>query len=118
MVLNSEPPIFDSSFKPNEIMKNQFDLKSFMTENREIVINAYNEASKHRFFNEISLARFMTQVLELMIENNPKSEKSAKSLLDGLTERVFNRNTKIGGNDVFTDRMRAKYKGTAMMAVI
>jgi hypothetical protein len=58
-----------------------FELKNWMTENRELVINVYNETSKNEFFIGISLKDFMLKVYNMMNINNPKSEKRAASLL-------------------------------------
>lgn len=99
-------------------MKATFELKNYMTTNRDIVINAYNEMTTERFFNGISLASFMTQVFNGMLENNPRSEKKADSLLKSVTYSVVDRNVRIGGNDVVQDRLKAKYAGTAMMALV
>jgi len=113
-----EPSIFDSTINQNEIMKAKFDLRSFLTTNREIVLNSYKTASEHNFFNQISLANYMTQVFNYMVENNPKSDKKAMSVLISAIDRVSNKNTSISGSDFRTEALQAKYSGTAFMAIV
>ena len=60
-------------------MKSKFELKSWMTENREVVIADYNKMTVHQFFSGISLKEFMLKVYELMEMNNVKSKKRAAS---------------------------------------
>jgi DNA-directed RNA polymerase subunit E'/Rpb7 len=99
-------------------MKAKFELKSWLTENREVVIANYNKITAHQFFSGISLKDFMLKVYQLMEINNVKSEKRAASMLWSLTDRVVADNTKI---EVVRDRdaeMANKYKGTAYMALV
>jgi hypothetical protein len=112
-----EPSIFDSTIKRNEIMTT-FNLKNFLTSNREIVLNSYKSASEQRFFNQISLANYMTQVFNYMVENNPKSDKKAMSILISAIDRVSQKNTSISGSDFRTEALKAKYSGTAFMAIV
>jgi hypothetical protein len=106
------------TIKTNKDMKATFELKTYMTANRDFVINTYNDMTKERFFNGISLASFMTQVYNIMLENNPRSEKRADSLLKTITYSVVDKNVRIGGNDVVQGRLKAKYAGTQMMALV
>ena len=99
-------------------MKSKFELKSWMTENREVVIADYNKMTAHQFFSGISLKEFMLKVYELMELNNVKSEKRAASMLPNLSDNVVMNNTKI---EVLRNRdaeMANKYKGTAYMALV
>lgn len=99
-------------------MKSKFELKSWMTENREVVIADYNKMTAHQFFSGIPLKEFMLKVYELMEINNVKSEKRAASMLPNLTDNVVMNNTKI---EVLRNRdaeMANKYKGTAYMALV
>jgi hypothetical protein len=99
-------------------MKPKFELKSWMTENREAVIADYNKMATHQFFSGISLKDFMLKIYQLMENNNVKSEKRATSMLPTLTDNVVMSNTKI---EVLRNRdteMANKYKGTAYMALV
>lgn len=75
-------------------MKAQFELKSFLTENRETVINVYNETSKNQFFTELSLKDFMMQVYSRMAQQNAKSEKRAASLFPTILGEVAYNNSR------------------------
>jgi len=93
-------------------MKTQFELKRFLTENRETVIEMYNRLTEERFFSGISLKDFMNKVYGYMLENNVNSEKRANSLFVGLIYRVYNNNVKI---EVVFDRdayIAKKYTNT------
>ena len=96
----------------------KFELKNWMSENREVVIENYNKLTTEQFFNGISLKDFMVQVLNLMVVNNIKSEKRAASMLPFLMGNVYVNNSKV---EVVNDRdakLAAKYKGTAYMALV
>ncbi len=99
-------------------MKTTFDLKTWMTENREVVIEKYNKLINEPYFNGITLKDFMLQVLNLMVINNIKSEKRAASMLPFLMGNVYAKNSKV---EVVNDRdakLAAKYEGTAYMALV
>jgi len=74
--------------KQTETMKATFELKSWMTENREVVIAKYNEAAKNEFFTGITLKEFMLKVYSMMEMNNPKSEKKASSIFPTILGNV------------------------------
>ena len=99
-------------------MKNQFEIKSFLSENREIVISKYNDLTKERFFNGITLSQFMVQVMNLMVINNPRSEKRASSLLLSLVGQVIVDNSKIEVINDLDKKLSEKYQGTAFMALV
>lgn len=96
----------------------KFELKSWMTENREIVIESHKNLTTEEHYNGISLKDFMVQVYRLMEINNPRSEKRAASLLPDLMEDVYWKNKRIEGNDATTERLAKKYEGTAAMALV
>jgi len=99
-------------------MKATFEVKSFLSENRELVIEKYNTLTTYEFYNGITLHNFMLQVMQLMVINNPRSEKTAKStLLFALGEVTFE-NSKLFGRDIKTEKLTAKYAGTAAMAMV
>jgi len=99
-------------------MKTAFTTQNFLANNREYVIAKYNEISVNEFFNGISLKEFMMQVLTIMNNNNPKSEKRAASLLADVVSLVMVKNTKIEAQDKVTERLTNKYNGTAYMALV
>lgn len=99
-------------------MKKQFELKSWLSENRQVVIDQYNKTSTHQFFSGISLKDFMYQILDTMVVNNIKSENTASKKLPVIMEHICSNNTKI---EVVRDRdseMKAKYNNTAYMALV
>lgn len=99
-------------------MTTTFDLRNWMTQNREIVIVSYEQLTKEKFFNGISLKDFMVQVYNRMVENNPKSDKKASSLIGSILESVSHKNSKIGTPNSIDTKISAKYAGTAFMALV
>ena len=95
-----------------------FELKNWMSENRETVISKYNKLTNEANYNGISLRDFMVQVMSIMQINNVKSEKRAASMLQIAMSEVYNNNSRIIGNDKVTDALRAKYNGTAAIALV
>lgn len=95
-----------------------FELKSWMTENREVVIEKYNKLTAEKFYNGISLKDFMIQVYNLMVINNPKSEKRAASLLPDIIGNVYVNNSKIEVVNNRDAKLAEQYKGTAFMALV
>jgi uncharacterized protein Smg (DUF494 family) len=95
-----------------------FELKKWMSENREVVIENYNKLTTEQFFNGISLKDFMVQVLNLMVLNNIKSEKRASSMLPFLMGDVYFNNSKVEVVNDLDAKLAAKYKGTAYMALV
>lgn len=94
------------------------ELKNWMSENREVVIENYNKLTTEQFFNGITLKDFMIQVLNLMVVNNIKSEKRAASMLPFLMSNVYVNNSKIEVVNDIDEKLAAKYKGTAYMALV
>lgn len=99
-------------------MKSTFELRNWMTQNREMVIASYKQLTNEKFFNGISLKDFMVQVYNRMVENNPKSDKRASSLIGGILESVSHNNSKIGTPNSMDAKLSAKYSGTAFMALV
>jgi len=99
-------------------MKAKFELKTWLSENRNLVIEKYNELTKEANFNGISLKEFMSKVLTTMGYNNVKSEKKASSTLPHVLGGIYFNACKI---EVIIDRdeiLAEKYKGTAFMALV
>ena len=99
-------------------MKKVFTTQNFLSENRNYVIDKYNEMATDNFFNGISLREFMMQVLNVMNNNNPKSEKRAASLFKDVVSLIIVNNTKIDAIDKKTERLRELNKGTSAMALV
>lgn len=95
-----------------------FELRTWMTENRETVISKYNDLTKEEFFNGITLKDFMLIIYKAMSINNPKSDKRAASLLPTIIGNVYFNNSKIDSVDAKTNALRAKYEGTVYMALV
>lgn len=70
-------------------MKNQFDLKSFLTANRETVLAKYEMLKSETFFNGTDLRTFGMMVVDMMIRNNIKSEKTAKANFAFFLSQVY-----------------------------
>jgi hypothetical protein len=77
-------------------MKKQFELKNWMSENREVVIAKFEALKSEKFYNGITLKNFMLEVLSAMQMNNVRSEKRAKEMLPFLMSNVYVNNSKIG----------------------
>lgn len=99
-------------------MKATFELKTWLSENRETVISKYNALTNEQFFNGITLKDFMIQVLRSMEMQNIKSANRAASMLPFLMGNVYFNNSKVTGNDKKTEELRAKYQGTSFMAMV
>jgi len=96
----------------------RFELKTWLTENRETVISKYEELTKEEFFNGISLGTFMARVMQAMNCNNVRSTKRAEKLLPTVMGNEYINNCSI---QVVNDRdakLATKYEGTAYMALV
>jgi hypothetical protein len=69
-------------------MKNAFNLKNFLSENRNTILYSYESIKSNQFFTGITLKEFMLKILSRMNDNNPKSEKRASSLLPTIIGEV------------------------------
>lgn len=90
-------------------MKTQFELKIWMTENRETVISKYNELTKEEFFNGISMRDFMVKVMNTMVMNNVRSAKRASNMLPQIMENIYYANCEIQVVNDLDAKMKAKY---------
>lgn len=97
-------------------MKAKFDIKNFLSENREYLISQYNKLTTERFFSGISLRDFMVDVMRKM--SYYKSEKTANRFFIDVVDEVYMANRSIQGRDLRTERLERKYKGTAAMAMV
>lgn len=99
-------------------MKTQFELKNWMTENRETVISKYEELTKEEFFNGISMRDFMVKVMNTMVMNNVRSAKRAANMLPSIMENIYYSNCEIQVVNDLDAKMKSKYEGTAYMALV
>jgi len=99
-------------------MTTKFELRTWLSENRELVINEYNNLTTDKFFNGISMKDFMVRVMNAMAVNNPKSEKRAASLLPNVMSRISADCSSIEAFDAVTARLAKKYEGTSAMALV
>ena len=99
-------------------MKAKFELKTWMTENRGIVLAKFESLQNEKFYNGISLKNFMTEVFYAMVRNNVKSEKIATSKLPFLMSTIYVDNSRVEGRDMVTERLENQYKGTSFMAMV
>ena len=99
-------------------MKATFDLQTWLSDNREVVISKYNELTTEQFFNNITLKEFMLEVINAMVRNNIKSEKRAENMLPFYLGDIYCNNSKIVGEDKKTNELTKKYAGTAFMALV
>ena len=95
-----------------------FDLKSWMSENREVVISKYENLKNEKFYNGVPLKTFMTEILNLMTIQNIKSEARAAKMLPILMGNVYFNHSKIDSRDFYTEKLKNKYDGTAYMAMV
>jgi len=99
-------------------MKAKFEIKTWLSENREIVIAKHTKLTSETFYNGITLKDFMLQVMAVLVRNNVKSEKTASKILTIALGEVYVNNSKVVANDFKTDALKAKYEGTAYMAMV
>lgn len=99
-------------------MKATFEIKAWLSENRETVISKHTKLTGENFYNGINLKDFMLQVMGVMIRNNVKSEKTASKILSIAIGEVYVNNSKVVANDIKTEALKIKYAGTAYMAMV
>jgi hypothetical protein len=100
-------------------MKNQkFEIRTWMSENRELVIASYEALTNEKFFNGVSLKVYMTEVLNAMVMNRIGSAKTASAKLPFLMGNIYVNNSKVFARDLQTEALKAKYNGTAYMALV
>lgn len=78
----------------------KFELKTWLSNNRETVITKYEELTKEKYFSGITLKSFMVQIMNAMLRNNVRSEKRANSMLSFLMGEIYFNNSKVNGNEI------------------
>ena len=93
-----------------------FDLKQYLTSRRDIVIEAYGNLRKEKYFNGISLRDFMLQVMNKMGVSTNDLETADKAL-PNIVGLVYVENSQVSGKDVAIDRMIKKYYDKSKEAI-
>ena len=99
-------------------MTTKFELRTWLSENRELVIISYNELAQEKFFNSITLKDYMVKVMQVMQINNPRSAKRAADLLPNVMGRIYFNNSTVEAFDAVTERLRKLNEGKASMALV
>lgn len=99
-------------------MKAKFDLKTWMTDNRETVIAKFEKLQAEENYNGCTLKSFMTQVFQMMVNNRISSANQAESKLPHMMGFVYVANNRIEANDWKDEAQARKYAGTAYMAIV
>ena len=73
-----------------------FNLHTFLTENREVVIAKHAKLETEQFFSGITVKNFMIAVMTGMQNNAPRNEKQAHKTLEMVMGMVYVSNVKIG----------------------
>jgi len=73
-----------------------FNLNNWLTENRNQVLDFYNELSQEEFFSGVSKKDFGMQVYRSMQANNPRSNEKAKKVLTSVLYNLEGEHTQIG----------------------
>ena len=73
-----------------------FNLKNWLTENRNQISDFYNQLSQEQFFSNVSKRHFGIEVYNMMSINNPRSEKKAKDVLKNVLYQLEGKHTEIG----------------------
>lgn len=75
-------------------MKTRFNLQAYLHENREQVINKFNELTKERFYDGCTLKTFMVEVMNMMAIN-VRGQKSADNFLPHAIGYVYVNHSKV-----------------------
>jgi hypothetical protein len=98
---------------------NNTELKVFLSDNREIVINFYNENVKGVW--NVTLAQFMSDIMN-NFRKITKGDDFKKFDLMGNCQEAKSRlglfDTQVEGKDKVTEKLRSKYNGTQYMSLV
>jgi len=78
----------------------KFELRTWMTENKEDITSKWEALKEEQFYNGIQLNPFLWEVWNSMKRQNPRSSKRAASLLPYIVGQVYVNNSRIGGTEV------------------
>lgn len=74
-----------------------------MTENRDTVLEYYSNLEKETSFNNITMRQFGLEIYNLMVINNPRSEKKASKDLIVIVNSVYMSNSTIGHTEKYSN---------------
>ncbi|NML70059.1 hypothetical protein HHL23_09620 [Chryseobacterium sp. RP-3-3] len=92
-------------------MATTFNLQNFLSQNREFVIEKYEELKNEPSFSGISLKEFMMRIMR-NLSLNAKSQKTAESKFRSILCNIYEEETEI---EVIRDRdqeLKSKYQNT------
>lgn len=95
-----------------------FNLTEELSQRREIVINKYNSLTENNFFDGCTLRSFMLEVMQMCKNNRISSVKTLEAKLPLFCGFVASNHSRILGGDKVTADLKAKYQGTAFMAMV
>ena len=98
-------------------MAQRFDIMAEMSARREMVIESYNAATEHKFFDGITLKAYMTEVLAIIRNNNPRSAASLQKLLPLAIGEVKAKHTRIDARDKVVEPIRRSGNQQALALV-
>lgn len=96
----------------------RFELKTWMSENRDRVSEYFEMLKEEEFYNNCSLRSFGMEVYTFMANNNIKSANSAEKTLQHALSSAYLNNSKLEAEDKKTEALKKKYKGTSYMALV
>jgi hypothetical protein len=99
-------------------MKKQFEIKQFLSDNRDAVIAKHEALTQEKFYNGVTLKAFMMDVMDAMQRNGVRSEARAAKMLPMLMGSIYFNNSTLDAPDRRTNELRAKYNNTAYMAMV
>ena len=95
-----------------------FNLTEELTKRRESVIAEYNSLTAEKFFDGCSLRTFMVEVMQMCQINRIGSAKTLDAKLPFFMGKVYVKHSKVQAEDKQTAALKAKYQGTAFMAMV
>tara|TARA_R110000868_G_scaffold119513_4_gene317254 strand:+ start:929 stop:1231 length:303 start_codon:yes stop_codon:yes gene_type:complete len=96
----------------------KFELKAWLTENKETVIASYTKLTAEKFFNGITLKDFMVAVMQGMANNSPKSANKASSVLLFVMGDIYFNNSNVDSFDAVTARLKSQAPNQQWSALI
>ena len=96
----------------------KFNLTEELTKRRESVIAKYNSLTAEKFYDGCSLRTVMVEVLQMCQMNRIASAKTLDAKLPFFMSNVYVQHSRIQAEDKLTAALKAKYQGTAFMAMV
>jgi hypothetical protein len=96
----------------------KFELKAWLTENKETVIAKYNQLSTEKFFDGVTVRDFMIEVMQGMTNNNCKSANKASSVLPFVMGDIYFNHSTVEAFDTMTARLKSQAPNQQWAAII